>query len=442
MIVIPAERQAHLDLLAGSFEQLSNQPWPVWHEPALAFLTDLGKALMKPALAAKLPDVVTLAYWLRAANLQQLKAKASADVRVGLGLVVHICPANVPVNFAFSLAFALLAGNSSVLRLSSKPSPSTDLIVQHIQQLLATPTHEALRSRLLLLRYAHDDVITAALLAQADGRMIWGGDATIAHMRQFKTPSRSREVAFADRYSLALLSPTAVLALDDAGLARLAQQLFNDVLLLDQAACSSPQLFVWLHAAGDSPSLDLQSPAPQTLVSHAASPHTANPQTASEPSSAVAKAQQRLWPALAAVARDKSSLSAIGQMNKWVDAFDAVLTHPEIRQVHTEHGSAAGLLTRVALTRLPDAPEQLRGYFGTLIEIELPSLAPLAAVVNERYQTLCYFGVEPSQLQQWLLASQLRGIDRIVPVGNAIDMGLYWDGYDLLSSLSRVIEIR
>jgi len=172
VIVIPAERQAHLDLLAGSFEQLSNQPWPVWHEPALAFLADLGKALMKPALAAKLPDVVTLAYWLRAANLQQLKAKASADVRVGLGLVVHICPANVPVNFAFSLAFALLAGNSSVLRLSSKPSPSTDLIVQHIQQLLATPTHAAMRSRLLLLRYAHDDVITAALLAQAESAML------------------------------------------------------------------------------------------------------------------------------------------------------------------------------------------------------------------------------------------------------------------------------
>jgi hypothetical protein len=38
------------------------------------------------------------------------------------------------------------------------------------------------------------------------------------------------------------------------------------------------------------------------------------------------------------------------------------------------------------------------------------------------------------------MASQnLRGIDRVVPVGRAIDMGLVWDGYDIVTSLSREI---
>lgn len=442
MIVIPADRQAQVTVLAGSLEHLSNHPWPVWHASAVAFLAALGKALMKPALAAKLPDVVTLAYWLRSAHLQQLQTQTSSPhrLRLGLGLVVHICPANVPVNFAFSLAFALLAGNSSVLRLSSKPSAACDLIVDTIKTLLAQDEHAPLRSRMALLRYGHDDAITAALLAQADGRMIWGGDATIAHMRQFKTPSRSREVAFADRYSLAILEPSAVLALDDAGLARLSQALFNDVLLLDQAACSSPQLFVWYCAAGDADAQVADSLVADSLVT---------------------KAQQRLWPALAAVALSKAALSPIGQMNKWVDAFSAVLNQsptvqaeqaglqhqatsgqPYIQSVQTEHGRDAGVLTRLLLRQLPPQPEQLRGYFGTLIEVQLPSLQPLAAVVNERYQTLCYFGVEPAELHAWVQQAQLRGIDRIVPVGNAIDMGLYWDGYDLLSSLSRVVEIR
>ena len=33
----------------------------------------------------------------------------------------------------------------------------------------------------------------------------------------------------------------------------------------------------------------------------------------------------------------------------------------------------------------------------------------------------------------------LRGIDRVVPVGRALDMDIVWDGYDLIGSLSRLI---
>lgn len=409
MIVIPTEQMLKIELLAGSIKALSKTPWPCWDLRSLAFLVALGKALMKPALGAKLSDVVTLAYWLRAANLKQLQQQdLNSRVRLGLGLIVHFCSANVPVNFAFSLAFALLAGNSSVLRLSSKRSASSDLIIDVINELLTRTEFEDMRSRLVLLRYGHNDVITANLLAQCDGRILWGGDATISHLRQFSTPSRSREVAFADRYSLALLVPNPVLALNDAGMELLANRLFNDILVMDQAACSSPQMFVWL----------------------------------SDDANKVEMAQARVWSALAHICQEKQALSPIGQMNKFVNACDLVLAHHEIHSVRHEADATTGLLTRLQLHTLPLVPDQLRGYFGTLIEVQLPSLAPLVNIITERYQTLCYFGLQPDDLRHWIFKQGLRGIDRIVPVGQAIDMSLMWDGYDLLSSLSRGIEIR
>ena len=35
--------------------------------------------------------------------------------------------------------------------------------------------------------------------------------------------------------------------------------------------------------------------------------------------------------------------------------------------------------------------------------------------------------------------AHLRGIDRIVPIGRAIDIGVVWDGHELVSELTRVV---
>ena len=45
----------------------------------------------------------------------------------------------------------------------------------------------------------------------------------------------------------------------------------------------------------------------------------------------------------------------------------------------------------------------------------------------------------PNEIRNLVASQNLRGIDRVVPVGSAIDMGLVWDGYDIVASLSREI---
>lgn len=70
--------------------------------------------------------------------------------------------------------------------------------------------------------------------------MIWGGDTTIATIRQSALPARSFDVCFADRYSIAAINPTAIISATDVEMKRLAEAFYNDTYLFDQNACSAP----------------------------------------------------------------------------------------------------------------------------------------------------------------------------------------------------------
>ena len=61
------------------------------------------------------------------------------DSRLGWGTVLHIAPANIPVNFAFSFLMGFLSGNINYVRVPSNPYPQVDLIVGAIDDILADP---------------------------------------------------------------------------------------------------------------------------------------------------------------------------------------------------------------------------------------------------------------------------------------------------------------
>jgi hypothetical protein len=63
-------------------------------------------------------------------------------------------------------------------------------------------------------------------------------------------------------------------------------------------------------------------------------------------------------------------------------------------------------------------------------------------MVTSKYQTLTYFGLPREELASFVTSNRLPGIDRIVPVGEAMDIGPIWDGFDLIRTLSRVCDIR
>ena len=404
MIHIPNNLLPKMSVLAGSSESITNAPVEIFNDARIEFLSELSRRLLANSFAKTLPDVATFAFWCRLSNLTKMRNSylKNDNLRMGLGLTFHICPANVPINFAFSMAFGLLSGNSCVLRLPSKSTPTVEVLVNEISAQLEEPQFSDLSEALTLLRFERDDEISSYWMSVADGRVVWGGDATVAHMRKFSSKSRSREVAFSDRYSLCVIDPKSVIQMQEKKLMQFCNDLFNDIYLMDQAACSSPQLIVWIGGRED-----------------------------------VMDAQARMWPEVVKIAEHKYSIQAVNVIDKFVQACRSSIADPHVVAIERTDN----VLYRVSLSGVDLHQDECRGYFGTVHEVVLSELNELAPIVNEKYQTLTIEGIETAVVRQWITRNRLRGVDRVVPVGKALNMDVVWDGYDIVSSLSRVISI-
>ena len=124
-------------------------------------------------------------------------------------------------------------------------------------------------------------------------------------------------------------------------------------------------------------------------------------------------------------------------MDKYVQLCEDVLDAVAGGEVRFD-----GLLTVVDVLSTPDDICGLRGKGGYFYQQVVSDLNEIEPFVTERFQTLLYFGVEASDIRDFVLKKKLRGIDRIVPVGHAMDIDIVWDGYDLVAELSRIVDVR
>ncbi len=395
----------HLTYALGSPERFSVRPLPPFAPEVKDFLARLSERLMADPLVRALPDVVSFAYWCRKANIerQAIALNTGERLRLGRGVVFHIPPTNVPVNFAFSWVFSMLAGNANILRLPSRDFPQVSVIMRHVGVVLAEQRFCELADMNLFVRYGHEAEITAVLSALCDARIIWGGDAVVEEIRKSPMPPRSVDIAFPDRTSFSVLGASSILEMSEESLTRLANGFYNDTYLMDQNACSSPRLVVWLGTAE------------------------------------AARAQDRFWAALEeAVTRHHYELAAVSTVDKLSQACRDAIELEDVQGLKT----AENAIYRVGLSALSRAIENRRGNCGYFYEFVTDNLEDVSGAITWKYQTLTYAGVAKENLAHFVATHRMAGIDRIVPVGTAMDIGLVWDGYDLITMLSRICEVR
>lgn len=392
-----------LTVLVGQVDRLgSARPLVPYDDRVVDFLGALSVRLLSDAEAKQYPDVISFAFWARKANIAKLKREfAETRVRLGLGTVFHIAPSNVPINFAFSYAFALLAGNANIVRVPSRDFAQTRIVCRILNAMFADTKYDRIAHSSVFVRYPHDDAITTEFSARCNARIIWGGDAAIASIRKFRIPDRSAEIVFADRYSFCVLDAQSIVSADDATRDRIVSGFYNDTFLMDQNACSSPHLIVWFGA-----------------------------------DEIVAKAKERFWTAMHRIVKSKYELQAVSAMDKY-----ALLCRNAVDQ-----GEAISFerhdnyLYRLDLNHLPTDVDTMRGNCGYFYEHTTQDLSSVQSIVNTKYQTLTYFGVDVSTLTDLVVSNGLSGIDRIVPVGSALDIGVIWDGLDVVRTLSRIVD--
>ena len=392
-----------VERLCGREPESGLRPLRPFAPEALDFLSALSAALLKDREAKAYPDVITFAYFCRKAHLARLQEEYAGqlDDRLGRGVVFHIAPSNVPINFAYSLAAALLSGNGSIVKASSRDFVQTRIVCRAMEKLL-TEDFAPLAPYVCVVTYPREaQDVTERFSARCHARVIWGGNETVRRVREAALPPRAVEVAFADRYSLLCIRPEAVLALSADELERLAKDFYNDTYLTDQNACTSPRLIYW---AGER--------------------------------EAAEEAGERFFGAVGAYARQRYELAAVVAVDKLTAACRTAMKLEGARIVPTPNN----WVIRVRVKNLCPELYDLRSPGGFFLEYAAPTLDALRDFVTPRVQTLSYWGFQPEELRHFVLENRLTGIDRIAPVGHTMDFALTWDGYDLIRTLSRSVS--
>lgn len=366
-------------------------------DTTIALGQEISRVLLADAALGRQADVVALAYFLRPAQTRRLIAHlrqglAPACVAVPRGRCLVFTPGNVDTMFVYSWWLPLLAGNRVAVRLPGRRSALTESLLALLVEVLGQSDFATQAEASRFLSWPHDDGITARLSSACDVRIIWGGDRAVAAIRAYPTALAGIDISFPDRASLAAFDAGAYLALDQAGRDDLARRFAADLSAFDQMACSSPRVLAWCGAQGAAAAADFR-------------PRLGGAMPPASPSVAMTKLVSA---ALAALDGDMARL----------------------------HGFGSALLVAEGAAV---APEHCGG--GLLSEWRLESLDDLAGRLSRRHQTLVHFGFDRASLARLVERLNGRALDRLVPVGKALDFTSVWDGQDLLRETIRLVWI-
>ena len=372
-------------------------------EEVVNYFDALSKELNKDPNIRVYPDVATFGFFCRRANILSIKNKYYLNdiLRLGRGLLFHIAPSNVPVNFAYSLLSGLLAGNLNIVRVPSKNFEQVDIISKAIERVSKKTEYEFISSRIVLVRYDRMNSATSYFSSISDVRIIWGGDETISQIRENKIPPRSFDLTFADRYSLCAINADEYV--NEKSPNKIAQGFYNDTYLFDQNACTAPHLLIWLGNKDN-----------------------------------VNTAKRIFWDSLYEIVKINYTVQPVIAVDKLTSFYNQSVYMNQI----TKSVTPDNLIWRVELQNLLKGVDEFRCGSGYFSEFHAGSLSEIKNIIDRKYQTLAYYGISKVELNNFIINELPQGIDRIVPIGKTTDFSLNWDGFDLIKSLSRVIEIK
>jgi hypothetical protein len=368
---------------------------------AVEFLHALSQELSRNS--GKYPELTSLAFFCRKGNIGLLKNKyvQPSTSRLGRGIVFHITPSNVPLNFAYSLVSGILSGNINIVRVPSRDFEQVRIVCRAIETLHQDEQYRQVTNKIMLVSYDRQTDATAYFSSICDVRVIWGGDTTIEQIRRNSMPSRAFDISFADRYSVCVINADKYVTEIDHR--KIAIGFYNDTYLFDQNACTSPHLIIWLGTGEH-----------------------------------VEKAKNIFWEELHKIVKEKyPAIPPILAVDKLTSFYAQAAEAAQISSIKTDDNT----IWRIELKELPADIDRYKCAGGYFSEYHASSLSELGTIIDRKYQTLAYYGISENVWKDFVINGALSGIDRVVPIGRTSDFSLTWDGFDLITSLSRNVEI-
>ncbi|MFD2442708.1 acyl-CoA reductase [Bacillus sp. CGMCC 1.16607] len=383
---------------------VKSSPLSPFHPEVLMFLQSISKTILKEHTYRKFPELIALAYWLRKAHLHEMKElyekQTQSKMVVARGTALHFAPSNVDTIFVYSWVLSLLAGNNNILRISGRKQEQTELLIDAI--INGLDQFPEVAKRTAILTYEHQKEITQFLSERCHIRVIWGGDETVKTIRAIPLAPLATELAFPDRFSLSVLDAKAILAANEVDFQNVIHRFYNDGFWFAQMACSSPRMIGWI---GEKNKIDA--------------------------------AQQKFWDHLDTYLNEQlTDFSPALQVQKLTTGYLLSASDHSIAFQHQPNFS------RLKIQHMSGDFRERHCGGGLFLELELSELNALIPFLDDKDQTLSYFGFTHEQLVNFAGKLVNRSIDRIVPIGQALDFEGVWDGHDLLMRFMREIVIR
>lgn len=374
-------------------------PYEIFDKKIIHFLSEVSNKILKSKKYNKYTDLATFAFWCRKKNIQALSSKYKSDnLIMGRGCVLHICPTNVPMNFAYSLVFGLVSGNNNIVKLPSRNFFQVKYFLEVINYVLRKKNFASLKRRIKFVKYGHEEKISRSLSKIVNARLLWGGDETIKLFKTFETKPRCIDLCFSNRISGSIINLDSLKKLKLKKLENIVFKFYNDSYLMDQQGCSSPKVVFWIGKQNS-------------------------------------KIKEKFWQILSKIV-EKNYEFDLSLTNKKTEFISELI----LKEKKLENIKFKNLKVIRYQKKNLKIIDKLENSYGTFLEVKLTNISKVKKLINERFQTLTYYGLEKKELTNLILKNNLKGIDRIVPFGRAFDMGHIWDGFDIILSLSRKIS--
>ena len=122
-------------------------------------------------------------------------------------------------------------------------------------------------------------------------------------------------------------------------------------------------------------------------------------------------------------------------MHRIVAACAAILDRPVDETIRLP------ALTVLNLTTLQQFDRNHPGG-GMFLQASIDELDQLVSMLRRKDQTLTAFGFTTHELREFAKKLNGRALERIVPIGRALEFGRFWDGHDLLQTFCRNVVIQ
>ncbi len=379
-----------------------------FHEYTINFIKDIANKILDDDSFREFPELLAVAFWMRASHVHHLKKSYEDKIQknknscfVARGVTFHIPPTNVDTIFIYSWFISMLMGNLNIVRIPPKNNIQFTKLLEVIKEISILPEHEEISKRFMLVSYGYEDEITSYFSKKCDVRVIWGGDSTVDKIKSIPIPPTSIDLAFANKFSYCFINAKSFL--DQTSYSNLITNFYNDAFWFDQKACSSPKLIVWVGEKND-----------------------------------CLKAREIFWKELEVFLENKNEeIPPALAMDKLVAEYSMMLEKIKIK----ERNNFNNIVNRILVNDINDVIRNKNCGGGLFYEIIVSNLNEISQYFTRKDQTVSVFGFNKDELLQFIVKNNIRGIDRFVPIGKALEFSIKWDGYDLFSSFTREIEI-